>query len=154
MYHMLRHSKSHTISKSYHWFKSYSGFPDFPYWCSCFKKCPLATWKVALFIEIPSFSVILSLGVIFGYIRVAERVKQGSGREGKGLLTLVYWHLTLDSWFLTLDFSPQTLGCFTSQCFHLYVKVVPIYRESGSNCPTKFGHSDNWNHFVGKIGPL
>ena len=28
MYHMLRHPKSQTISKSYHWFKSYSGFPD------------------------------------------------------------------------------------------------------------------------------
>ena len=36
----------------------------------------------------------------------------------------------------------------------LFDKVVPIVRQSGSNCPTEFGFSGNWNHFVGQIGPL
>ena len=32
--------------------------------------------------------------------------------------------------------------------------MVPIVWQSGSNCSTEFSHSGNWNHFVGKIGPL
>ena len=31
-------------------------------------------------------------------------------------------------------------------------KVVPIFRQSGSNCPTEFGHLGNWNHFKLKQG--